>query len=127
MPSSNQKKSYTKENRAKGKEYEKLAGEYFVQNGYKILEKNWQAGRKEIDLIVTKENLIIFVEVKSASSKKFGHPSERVDQKKIKNLSTAANQYILVHNLTNIDMRFDVITFIKGKLEHYENAFDAAE
>ncbi|HDL01615.1 MAG TPA: YraN family protein [candidate division Zixibacteria bacterium] len=127
MPSSNQKKSYTKENRAKGKEYEKLAGEYFAQNGYKILEKNWQAGRKEIDLIVTKENLIIFVEVKSASSKKFGHPSERVDQKKIKNLSDAANQYILVHNLTNIDMRFDVITFIEGTLEHYENAFDVAE
>ncbi len=127
MPSSNQKKSYTKENRKRGRQFEQLAGEYFIQNGYKILENNWQAGHKEIDLIVSNENLIIFVEVKSASSKKFGHPSERVDQKKIKNLSYAANQYILDHNLTNIDMRFDVVTFIDGKLEHYENAFDAIE
>ncbi len=90
MTSSNFKKSYTKENRARGKEFEELVGKYFEENGYKIVEKNWQAGRKEIDLIVQKENLLIFVEVKSASSKKFGHPSERVDKRKIKNLSIAA-------------------------------------
>ena len=127
MTSSNNKKSYTKENRERGRQFEKLAGKYFLENNFEILEENWQAGRKEIDLIVKKENLIIFVEVKSASSKKFGHPSERVDQRKIQNLSQAAKQYILVHNLTNIDMRFDVVTFIEGKLEHYENAFDVIE
>lgn len=127
MPSSNNKNSYSKNNRERGRQFEKLAGDYFISHGYEILEKNWQAGRKEIDLIVKKDNLIIFVEVKSASSKKFGHPSERVDKKKIMNLSNAAQQFILVHNLSNVDMRFDVITFVNGSLEHYENAFNVAE
>lgn len=127
MPFSNNKKSNTKANRELGKEFEKLAGDYFVSHGFEILEKNWQAGHKEIDLIVKKDNLLIFVEVKSASSNKFGHPSEWVDQKKIKNLSLAAGQYILEHNLSGIDMRFDVVTFVDGILEHYENAFDVME
>ncbi len=126
MPFS-KKNNYSKDNRERGRQFEKLAGDYFESLGYEILEKNWQAGRNEIDLIVKKDNLIIFVEVKSASSKKFGHPSERVNQKKIINLSNAANQYILVNNLTDIDMRFDVVTYVDGNLEHYENAFDAIE
>ena len=127
MPFSNKKNSYTKANRERGRQFEELAGKYFEDNNFEILEKNWQAGRKELDLVVKKDNLIIFVEVKSASSKKFGHPSERVDKRKIQNLSIAANQYILENNLQNVDMRFDVVTFVDGKLEHYENAFDVAE
>lgn len=65
-----------------GKKYEKLATKYFKQNGFKILEQNWRSGHKEIDLIVLKNELIVFVEVKSSYSNKFDHPSERVNQKK---------------------------------------------
>ncbi len=127
MPSSKKNSSYTKANRERGRQFEELARKYFVEHGFEILEKNWQAGHKEIDLIVKKDNQIVFVEVKSASSKRFGHPSERVDKRKIRNLSHAANQYILVNNLQNVDMRFDVVTFVDDQLEHYENAFDVAE
>ena len=127
MPSSNKDNSFSKSNRERGRQYEELAGKYFIEQNYEILKKNWQAGRKEIDIIVKKENLIVFVEVKSSSSKKFGHPSERVDKKKVQNLSDAAKQFILTHNLHDIDLRFDLITFVDGKLEHYENAFDISE
>ena len=94
-----------------------------IGKGYKTLEKNWQAGHKEIDLIVHKDNTVVFVEVKGSASKKFGHPSERVDKQKKSNLILAAEQYIIKKNLKECDFRFDVITFLDGKLEHYPDAF----
>lgn len=107
----------------RGRQYEKLAEKFLIDNGYKTLEKNWQAGHKEIDLIVQKDSTIIFVEVKGSISKQFGHPSEKVDKRKRANLIIAAEQYILANNIQNNDFRFDIITFLDGKLEHFPNAF----
>ena len=123
MPSSPDKSG----NYQKGHKFEQQAANYFQEQGYKILESNWRAGRNEIDLIVQKDKLIIFVEVKSASSTKYGHPSERVDQNKIKAITKVARQYLIDKKLENVDLRFDVVTFLNGKLEHYPNAFEAAD
>ena len=126
MPSSKKNASDSYKIRV-GRNHEQLAAKYFIEQQYKILEKNWRAGKKEIDLIIQKDSLIVFVEVKYSSSKKFGHPSERVDKKKIENLTYAAQQYIIAKEIQNVDLRFDVVTFVDGKLEHFENAFEAAE
>jgi len=109
----------------RGREYEKLAATFFEQQGYQVLERNWQAGHKEIDLIIRNENQIIFVEVKSSRTPNFGHPAERVDQRKISNLVSAARQYLLAKNISGTDLRFDVVTFSEGRLEHFPNAFPA--
>ena len=124
MPSSKKENSSSSFNIKQGEKYERLAGDFYVQEGFDVLEFNWRAGKKEIDLIVQKENLIVFVEVKSSNSQKFGHPSERVDKKKIQNLSDAANQFIIDHNIQNCDLRFDVVTFVDGQMEYYPNAFE---
>jgi len=110
-----------------GRSFEKRAALFFEQNGYTILSRNWQAGHKEIDVIVRKDNLIVFVEVKSAASEKFGHPVERIDRRKIANLTEAARRYILENKIENCDLRFDVVTFLDGKLEYFPNAFEATE
>ena len=126
MPSPDRKPDRSK-NVAKGRVYESLAGEYFKDNGYLILEQNWQAGHKEIDLIVRQGNTVAFVEVKSASNQEYGHPAERVDKKKVRNLTLAAQQYLLVNELKGCDFRFDLVTFLGGQLEHFPNAFEASE
>lgn len=110
-----------------GRSFEKQAALFFEQNGYTILQRNWQAGHKEIDIIVRKDNLIVFVEVKSAASGKFGHPAERIDQKKMANLTEAAQRYISENSIEGCDLRFDVVTFFGGKLEYFPNAFEAIE
>lgn len=107
----------------RGRQYEKLAGKFLSDNGYKILENNWQAGHKEIDLIVQKDNTIVFVEVKGSISRKYGHPSEKVDRRKRANLISAAEQYIISGNIKDKDFRFDIITFLDGRLEHFPDAF----
>ncbi len=113
----------TKKTVIKGRQFEKLAAKFLTENGYEIIEKNWRAGRREIDLIAVKDKTVVFVEVKGASSQKFGHPSERVDQKKQDNLIKAAEQYIIAKDLNGYDYRFDLITFLNGRIEHYRNAF----
>ena len=108
---------------AKGRGYERLAEKFLVDSGYSIIEKNWQAGHKEIDLIARKDKTVVFVEVKGAMSNEFGHPSERVDQRKRANLIEAAEKYIMTNDLQDCDFRFDLITFFDGQLEYYPNAF----
>ncbi|MFH2047987.1 MAG: YraN family protein [bacterium] len=106
-----------------GREYEQLAAKFYKDNGFIILESNWQASHREIDLIVQKDKLIVFVEVKSTSSKKYGHPAERVDKRKQENLIKAAQKYLQEKEITDYDLRFDVVTFVNGIIEHYPNAF----
>ncbi len=125
MPSSDSGSSDSRSRVEQGRRFEELAGRFYTDNGFEILERNWRAGHKEIDLIVRKDDTVVFVEVKSSYSKKFGHPVERVDKKKIHNLSECARQYIIAKDLKNVDLRFDVVTFSNGQLEHFPDAFAA--
>ena len=125
MPSSDKPPHRDRRRLDRGHAHEQLAAQFYSRQGFEILERNWRAGRKEIDLIVRKGDLVVFVEVKSSTSKQYGHPVERVDRRKRENLTACAQQYITAHELSSVDMRFDVITFVGGKLEHFPDAFEA--
>lgn len=127
MSSSKRNQQDHNNRRAVGHGYETLASEYYQTQGYQVMHRNWQAGHKEIDLVVRTDDTVVFVEVKSSSTDRFGHPSERVDKKKRVNLTQAARQYLMEEKLANVNLRFDLITFVNGKLEHYPNAFEATE
>jgi len=107
----------------KGREYERRAVDYLVQHKYKILEQNYTAGHKEIDIIAEKERVVAFVEVKASNTPEFGHPAGWVNDKKQANLIEAAQKYIIENDLKGYDFRFDLITFFEGRLEHYPDAF----
>ena len=123
MPSSKRKSAGTSSRVSRGKAFEKAAEQLLTKQGFEIVERNWRTGHKEIDLIVRRGNLLVFVEVKSSRSTKFGHPAERVDKRKIKYLTEAAEIYIEKVKITGCDLRFDVVTFINGVPEHYPDAF----
>lgn len=125
MPSSEGRSRKGKSRRTVGSEFEQRAAQHYISLGFEILETNWQAGHREIDLIARKGNLVAFIEVKSDSTGKFGHPAERVDKTKIKHLSEAAQQYIIENKIEGVDLRFDVVTFQQGRLELYPSAFDS--
>jgi putative endonuclease len=127
MPSSNNETGTEKKTIATGRRYEEKAAAFFVQQGYDILERNWRAGRKEIDLIVKQGRVVAFVEVKAARTAKFGHPVEKVNEKKQRHLTQAARRYLSEREIPDTDFRFDVVTFVGGKLEHYPGAFEASD
>lgn len=110
-----------------GKEGERIAKQYLEDNGYEILDENWVFGKAEIDLIVYRNEIMVFVEVKARSSIAFGQPEDFVHEAKQKQMELASTEYIDIMNHQN-DIRFDIIaiTFTKNKnytLNHIEDAF----
>ena len=109
-----------------GKKGEQLAVDYLTKEGYKIEERNWRFQKAEIDIIASKQEIIISVEVKTRSSKDFGNPQDFVNSKKIKLMVVAMNEYVLMKNL-DIEVRFDIIAITKIKEEfdinHIKDAF----
>ena len=109
-----------------GKKGEQLAVNYLMNEGYKIVERNWRFQKAEIDIIATKEKMLISVEVKTRSNNDYGNPQDFVNPKKIKLMVLAMNEYILKRNL-DIELRFDIIAITKNKssfnVEHFQDAF----
>ena len=67
------------ENKVTGNKGETLAAEYLQIKGYKILQRNYRSKWGEIDIVAKVNNIVIFVEVKTKTSDKFGEPWEMVD------------------------------------------------
>lgn len=105
---------------------EDLAVEELEKNGYEIVERNWRYKKAEIDIIARKNEVLAIVEVKTRSSDYFGDPQDFVNQKKIKLLVEAVNEYVVSKDL-EVEVRFDIIAIIinqnKLTLEHLEDAF----
>jgi len=109
-----------------GKQGEDLAATFLTEKGYKILERNYRSGKSEIDLICTYNGLLIFVEVKTRSSRAFGHPESFVGLKQQEAILRAADAY-MEESEWDSDIRFDIIAIYKKgsqeELEHFEDAF----
>jgi putative endonuclease len=125
MPSSKKPTPNRRNRVSTGRSYERLAARYLEQQGFEVLERNWRAGPLEIDLIVHRGDLLVFVEVKAANTKSFGHPATWVDSRKVEHLTQAARRYIIDKNIEGCDFRFELVTFTGGELEHYPGAFTA--
>lgn len=112
-------------NKEKGYLGEQIALNYLLKKGANILNRNYRIKSGEIDIIAKFNNELVFIEVKSRTSIKFGYPSEAVNYKKKKKIYNVAQHYILVNNLYNIPIRFDVIEiyFNDKKINHIINAF----
>ena len=77
-----------------GKIGEDAVEKYLKNNGYEILERNFHSRWGEIDIIAKKEKCIVFVEVKTRKSVKYGTPAEFVTGTKIKKIIKTAVLYL---------------------------------
>lgn len=109
-----------------GKKGEDKAGQYLVANGYEILEHNYQYGKGEIDIICRKDDLLIFVEVKTRKTNAWGYPEMAVTKKKASLMMRTAYAYMEKVN-HEWEIRFDIIAITMHKegeeLKHFEDAF----
>lgn len=100
-----------------GTKGEDIACKYLANQGYIIQKRNFKCKSGEIDIIAKEKNEIVFIEVKTRTSKKYGNPSEAVTETKQKHIKKATEFYIYKHNLENNFIRFDVIeVYLKGKI-----------
>ena len=115
----------TQYNRRLGKWGEDLASQFLIKQGYKLIGRNFvESTYGEIDLICQKDDEIIFVEVKTRTSRAFGDGEEAVSYYKQQKILKAIEGY-LQDNETELSPRFDVIVVelfsLTPKFIHYEN------
>ena len=109
-----------------GKKGEQLAVDFLIENGYKIVERNYRFDKAEVDIIARKEDTLAIIEVKTRSTSDFGNPQDFVKPKQIKRLVKAVDEYVTVNKL-DVEVRFDIVAIVQknkgSNIEHLENAF----
>jgi len=112
----------------RGRFGEELAAKYLEQAGWALCARNWHAGRTgEIDIIGWDGDILVFVEVKTAKTARYGHPVTWVDARKQSQLARLAELFVAQGDLVFSATRFDVITIDAEKqppaITHYVDAF----
>lgn len=103
---------------------EDIAFRYLQDKGYIIKDRNFSTRFGEIDIIAEKDDVLIFVEVKTRKNADYGRPAEFVDLRKQRRIIQSAYMYL---NGEDKAVRFDVIEVLyrreKTYINHIENAF----
>lgn len=108
---------------------EEFAAKYLEEKGYKIIERNFNTQKGEIDIVAQDGRYIVFVEVKSRADDCMYAPREAVTRSKQQKICKAAMLYKLRKGLSG-QPRFDIFEVIYGKYDleikkfsHIKNAF----
>ncbi len=123
-------KSLSKTGISLGKRGEDLACSYLKRHGLKIIQRNYRQKSGEIDIVCRDQSYIVFVEVKTRKSLRYGLPYEAVTQKKQAQISRVALDYLTRHKCLNHAVRFDVVSIVvtgdgNADIEHLRDCFDA--
>ena len=109
-----------------GREGERIAANQLITKGYTIISRNYRLKNAEIDIVCTKDDKLIIVEVKTRNSTIFGEPYLSVTRSKQRQIIRVANNFIEEKDI-DMEVRFDVISIILNnntmRLEHIEDAF----
>ena len=112
----------------KGDWGEEKAMELLRSKGYRIVAQKFRSKIGEIDVIVVRENVVAFVEVKTRRRLDYGMPCEAVDPAKQRRLRKTAEYFLMTRSWTKgMQPRMDIIEILcldKGNyIRHLENAF----
>jgi putative endonuclease len=111
-----------------GRLAEEEAARFLAARGYRVIGRNYRAGRGEIDIIAMEGETVCFIEVKARHSDDFGEPAEAVSAAKQRQISRAAACYMAGNRAGANPARFDVVSmFYRGDLPEIELIKDAFE
>ncbi len=106
-----------------GKKGEALAEAHLIDKGFQLLERCFRCRLGELDLVMQDGDTLVFVEVRTRHSSRFGSAAESIDQAKQKKLVRMAAFYLQGKRLQQVPVRFDVVAITGDKLEHIADAF----
>lgn len=95
--------------RAVGDFGEQVACDYLLAEGYVLLERNWRCERGELDVVARHGSCLVFCEVKTRRSQRFGSPVEGVTPAKAARLRRLATRWLAEHDQHAPQVRIDVI------------------
>jgi putative endonuclease len=103
-----------------------IAGKFLQKKGYTIVEQNFRTKYSEIDLVVKKKDVLVFVEVRTKTNEHFGSPEETINKNKINRLIRSAEAYV-AYNKYSENFRIDAVCIVLNpdanpeRITHYES------
>ncbi len=107
---------------------ENIAGKFLEKKGYKILERNYRCKEGEIDIVAEHKESLVFVEVRTKTTSRFGTPEESVSPNKMRTITNSSFSYLNTHKAFSQNWRIDFIGIELAadgdvkRVNHIENA-----
>ncbi|WP_436795444.1 YraN family protein [Actinospongicola halichondriae] len=102
---------------------ERLAVRRYEAEGYTVVARNWRCNEGELDLVLRGDGVLVFAEVKTRSSDRFGVPAEAVTPAKQRRIRKLAQRFCADSGERARTLRFDVVSVLRGQVEIIENCF----
>lgn len=112
-----------------GERGERVAVRFLRRSKIKVIERNVRFHEGEIDVVAVDDRTVVFVEVKTRSSRTKGEPWEAVDRTKQQRIIDAADVYLQREGLQEQKVRFDIVSIYWPpekkipEIEHLKDAF----
>jgi putative endonuclease len=104
-----------------------MAADWYRANAYEVLDRNWRCREGEIDLIVRRGRTLVFCEVKTRSTDRYGSGVEAVGATKQRRIRRLAGRWLSELKARGsrggFDVRFDVVDITAGEIDVIEDAF----
>lgn len=116
----------------KGKTGEEMALKFLIEKGFDLIEQNYENYLGEIDLIMTSNDTLVFVEVKLKVGDRFGIPEEMIGKNKLSKIKRIAESYLVINKEIRKQFekyRIDAVCLVVDKnnnierINHYENLY----
>ena len=101
---------------------EDLAAAWYTRQGYRVVARNWRTRNGELDLILSRRGELVVCEVKTRSSRRYGHPLEAVTPDKQARIRRLAVAYV-AETKARGRLRFDIAAVESGRVEVWEGVF----
>lgn len=112
--------------RQTGRRGEDIAAAYLEEKGYTIIERNWRRAAGELDIIMADNDSLVFVEVRTRRSRRFGSAEESITPAKQSRLVELAQSYLQEKEAQPRSWRIDVVAVRLGaglpQVNHIINA-----
>ncbi len=106
---------------------ERIAERWLRRRGWRVVQRRFRSGHRDIDLVVEQDGVVAFVEVKARRGAEFGGPVAAVNWRKQRELGRSARVWVDRHGRAEEAYRFDVIGILvtgdRVRIRHVPNAF----
>lgn len=102
---------------------EDRAAAWYRRAGYEVVARNWRCRDGELDLVVRSAATLVFAEVKTRTSDRFGLPVEAVTPAKQQRIRALAAQFLQTEPQPAASIRFDVVSILGDRIDVVEAAF----
>ena len=108
---------------ARGRWGESLAARHYERLGFDVIDRNWRTRTGELDLVLRRDDLLVFCEVKTRRTDRYGPPALAVDRGKQRRIRALAAEWLREHPTRGLEVRFDVVAITDNRIRRYEFAF----